>query len=408
MLRKILTTCTKESIQKVLDLNLSTNLIQFMKDKEQTHIQLEAAWCVAQIATGYRAQIQFLVSKGLFPALAIVLSSPHEVIFEQGAWIVANVAAEDYKYKNGMIEAMCHVMLIEKLGKAKEEKVVKYSVWALSNLFRGGEFQYLQMQVSPFFLKILMEQNDVEIISNCLIPVADIMNANLVAIIHKANLMQRFYEISKFKYNTILEPLIQILRHFSSSTDEMYSQLLIDHNFIDKFFEWLNDKDISSNLKREILWILSNITVGSDPQIGSVLKSKQHYDLLLKFCYDEDIKMRKEAIFCLCCVTNKGSFQRKRGLIKNNIFGVMNDNFCYGHSSETICIMLEALGNILGTEKSMGEHYEEVLLKLEDIGVFDNLEKLQRHDSNSVYTMVCGLIENYLGEDDDMMRVTLD
>lgn len=373
-----------------------------MENFEQPHIQFEAAWCVATIATGYRAQIEFLVSKGLFKALSAVLCNPYEAIFEQGAWIVANVAAEDFKYKKEILSNMGQTMLVNKLNTTKDVKVIKYTVWALSNLLRGGNFHYCQLVISPIFMKIISEQNDIEILSNCLIPIADIMNDHLVEVMTKTRYLRRLRELTKFKYNSIVEPLVKIFRHFSSSSDERHVNELIENKIIDEVFVWLADDKISDLVKREILWMLSNITVGPDPHIGVVLKSKEHYDLVAKFCYHENLKLRKEALFCLCCVTNQGTFQRKRGLIKNNIFKVIGDNLdVVGHSGETLAIMIEAMGNILKSEKTMAEHFDEILLVLEDLGIFDKLENLERHDDNVVYLKVCELIENYLGEEEN-------
>lgn len=418
-----------------------------MKDVTQPHIQLEASWCVATIATGYRSQIENMVSKGLFESLIIVLSNPYEAIFEQGAWIVANVAAEDFKYKRDMIENMCHVPLINKLEmieksdgeneiqenvnnnnnngifgdvsgneisnrklkiKKNNEKVVKYTVWALSNLLRGGRFHYCQLPVSPIFLKTLLKYDDIEIISNCLIPIADIIEENLIEVMTRTGVLKRLKEISKFKYDCIIDPLVRILRHFSSSPNERYIDEIIKNGLIDSLFDFLkenNENFIKNSVKKEILWLLSNITVGPDRHIGEVLKQKENFDLIKKFCYSENFKLRKEALFCLACITNNGTFVRKRGLLEAGIFEIFKDNlekkeeFC----EETLAIMVEAMGNILEGEMLNNQNgsYERLLLQLEDIGIFDALEKLQRGDSNTVYLKVCDVVEKYLGEEEE-------
>ncbi len=86
-------------IQKVIDLNLMPVLIQLMGEITEPHLILESSWCVVNLALGDSNQIEHMVANGLYKATHKVICNPKEKIFEQAAWIIANVSSEDEKHK---------------------------------------------------------------------------------------------------------------------------------------------------------------------------------------------------------------------------------------------------------------------------------------------------------------------
>ena len=141
ILRKILQAGDKSFIQKVIDLNMIPVLIQLMGDTIHPHLVLEASWCVVNLALGDSNQIDNMVANGLYKAAHKVICNPHHKIFEQAAWIVANVSIEDHRHKQEFLNLGCQYPLIEKIHHGHPEndrETLKYVVWSLSNLCRGN------------------------------------------------------------------------------------------------------------------------------------------------------------------------------------------------------------------------------------------------------------------------------
>lgn len=92
ILRRILQEGNKEIIQKVFDLNLVPVLIQLMQESDQAHLVLESSWCIVNLALGGEMQLGHMVESGLYQATHRVICSKHEKLFEQGAWIIANIS----------------------------------------------------------------------------------------------------------------------------------------------------------------------------------------------------------------------------------------------------------------------------------------------------------------------------
>jgi len=97
----------------------------------------EATWCIANISVGQSNHIDSLISKGLFPILLAALSCPHEKIYEQAAWAVGNISADNQTYRIEMRKLGYAQVLTKKILHSQDFDLVKYSNWALSNLCRG-------------------------------------------------------------------------------------------------------------------------------------------------------------------------------------------------------------------------------------------------------------------------------
>ena len=198
ILRKILQEGDKTLIQKVIDLNLVPVLIQLMGDINEPHLVLESSWCVVNLALGDYKQVESMISNGLYQATHKVICNPHEKIFEQGAWIIANVSSEDERHKKEFLNLGCHFPMMEKLQSGhpvNDKKVIEYSLWSLSNLCRGVEY-FAKEACIPLFVKILLTQSDPEMLSNALLPLADLMNDTLMNNLIQHNILKRIKEIA--------------------------------------------------------------------------------------------------------------------------------------------------------------------------------------------------------------------
>ncbi len=58
-------------------------LIQLLDLITMPNIQYEAAWCLTNIATGTREQVQCLTEKGAVPRLIVLMNSEHDNLKEQ-------------------------------------------------------------------------------------------------------------------------------------------------------------------------------------------------------------------------------------------------------------------------------------------------------------------------------------
>lgn len=108
-----------------------------MADWEQLHVVKEATWCIANISVGQSNHIDSLVNKGLLKLLYDTLNCSHDKIYEQAAWAVGNISADNPKYRIQMRKMDFPKVITQKILDSSNFDLVKYSTWALSNLCRG-------------------------------------------------------------------------------------------------------------------------------------------------------------------------------------------------------------------------------------------------------------------------------
>ena len=409
MLRKLLNQSGMENesrqslSRQVIDYNLVPTLVSLMGKCSEPHYQLEASWCLATLSSCQTRNLQATISDSLVKKTTTALCNPYKAIFEQAAWIIAKLSENSPKVKIMFLQSGCYEILIDKMQHGETLKEMKLATWALSNLIRGpkGMSRFQPICLKPM-MRMVKKSNDVEILHQLLTTIGDLFDHQWVVFFSSEGLLGRLAEIVKLSYKSILVPTIRILKHYSAA-EESYTQELIDQGFVKVMFEWLVSDAFDKENKPDLLWILSNITIGPQNQKNAVFDSPQRWKILERFCYDQDVKISREAVYLMCNTTHQCSYGVKQVLIDQGFLRIMHHHFEIQKDEDTISIMLEALDNILQSGKSLnfgnyGSSYQDYL---DDMGILDDLEGLGNHDSNDIYQKVCKIGDQYLEEEDD-------
>ena len=65
-----------------------------MQNVEEPHLQVEATWCITNMASGTTEQTSSLVEKGVIPILVAQLKTQNVTLIEQAIWGVGNIAGD--------------------------------------------------------------------------------------------------------------------------------------------------------------------------------------------------------------------------------------------------------------------------------------------------------------------------
>ena len=104
-LRKLLSIQVNTPIQSVIDHNVVPLLITFMTNPQEPHLQVEATWCITNMASGTTEQTASLVEKGVIPILVQLLQSTHVTLIEQAIWGVGNIAGDCASFRDKLLDA---------------------------------------------------------------------------------------------------------------------------------------------------------------------------------------------------------------------------------------------------------------------------------------------------------------
>ncbi len=98
--RKILASGIPGNIQIVLDLGLAKRILELASQTMFVYFQLEAAWCITNIASDESQYCQCLVDRGVIPVIVSLLESPYRIIVLHAIWAMANIAADNVVARN--------------------------------------------------------------------------------------------------------------------------------------------------------------------------------------------------------------------------------------------------------------------------------------------------------------------
>ena len=120
--------------------------------------------------------------------------------------MVGNVCADHELYRQHMRKLGYAEVITRRITESYDENLVKYSVWALSNLCRGSLTHKSQKESLAAFIKGVLVYNDPELLENCIQSISELMNKEMVDSFIEAGLIKRLAEISR-EINS-LSPLI--------------------------------------------------------------------------------------------------------------------------------------------------------------------------------------------------------
>lgn len=179
----------------------------------------------------------------------------------------------------------------------------------------------------------------------------------------------------------------------------MTTQQLVDSGALDLFPKLLGHPNII--IRKEICWMISNIAAGTLIQLESLVE-KDYLKIMTKILKEEESSIKYEAVWAICNFT----LVEKRHLIEK----IFQDNIVDTVSSilkinqaKYIAVGLEAMCNLLKFGKTLFINQDgsnPVAIKIEQLGMFDYLEKLQFHESEVVYEKAISMIETYIDYDD--------
>ena len=168
-------------------------------------------------------------------------------------------------------------------------------------------------------------------------------------------------------------------------------------------------------VRREVSWILTNLTAGTSEQIQLLLvypgflqrvmemaKADEPQVILQSASFPLLInlfnKIQKDSLWALCNITNHGTPEQIDCLIRAGFMALLVQQLNLDSDATMIAVSLEALHNILDlgakiAKSGIGEN--PYLKMLDSLGGGPKLEKLQDHKASQVNANAVSILENF-------------
>lgn len=165
----------------------------------------------------------------------------------------------------------------------RDYECLKYTVLSLSSLVKSvrkvNTNQFSDYLVIPF-VKILLTQNDPDMLSHSLSAISNLMDDRQAVNIIGSGILARISSICDLESICIIEPVAKILAYISSGEDNNLNAIC-DNNFIEKMYTWLQRDMYPTSIKANVLWCLSNISISTEKYINQALPSETHFKLII-------------------------------------------------------------------------------------------------------------------------------
>lgn len=394
MVRKLLSKEHDPPVRAVLDQEILPHLVQFLT-REDT--MFEAAWALTNIASTDHTNV--VVEAGACPHLVNLLRAANPEVREQAAWCLGNIAGDDTKYRDMLLsQTQCLNNVLMNIKQPANESLLRNVTWSLSNLCRGKPKPKLEhIKIAFPALRHLLSIADEEVVTDAcwaLSYVSDGEDERIEEVVKSGAVPLLINMMGSTQKVSIMTPALRTIGNIVSGNDKA-TQHCLDNNLLNVLSKLINHQ--KKAVRKETCWALSNITAGTQHQIGIVANFPGILTDLISHVRDSEWEVKKEAAWAVANMTTTATPEVVCKVVDAGAIEPLV-NLLDVKDAKIITVALEAVESILKTGRKCGRDFA---LVLEECGGIDMLENLQQHESVKIYEKTLKILETFFSDDDD-------
>ncbi|KAJ3693704.1 hypothetical protein LUZ60_009184 [Juncus effusus] len=400
-LRKLLSQSEIPPVEAAIQAGAVPVLVQCLSFGSPDEQLLESAWCLTNIAAGGTEE-----TKSLVPALPLLVAylgdKSSSRVKEQCAWALGNVAGEDSELRSVLLSQNA-LSPLARLFLTDERPATRMAAWALSNLIKGPDSKAANelIKIEGVLDSIVnhLKTADDELATEVawVIVYLSALSDKAINILVKSETVPVL--ISRLISSENLQLLIPVLRSLgnliAADTHVTDSILTVGNNITDQLLLCLIKclKSEHRVLKKEALWVLSNIAAGTTNHKTLIFSSEAVPLLLNILSSSSPFEIRREAAYTLgnICVSDV--------ILTNHLAPLVQSGCLSGFVSlvksadlESAKVGLQFLELVMrGYPNGEGPKFVE-----REDGI-DAMERFQFHENVELRNMANGLIDKYFG-----------
>lgn len=350
-IRRLLSTENHSLTNNIIEGGLVFKLVEFLGQANSDAMQFEAAWILANIASGTSHQTRAVVEAGALPYFIHLLSSRHKNISEQAIWGIANIAGDgpelrDCVINSGVISPLIS-LIRSQLHFQQQGTYFKNIIWTLSNLccHKDPPPSYdTVVQLLPT-LTGLLHQNDKEIVSDvCRIfsRLTD-SSSDRIELVVNCGIIPRLVSFVVMGDGGLQESALRTIGNIVTSK-EKHVKMIIDSGVLNHFALLLMHQNVS--IQKEAAWTISNITAGPKEHIEAVISHNLVPFLVTFLVQGPTEEVQREAVWAVGNITAGGTPQQVYYLLQTGVLKPL----CVllnAKDAKILVVILEAMTNII-------------------------------------------------------------
>jgi len=300
-----------EAVQR----NVVAPLVEFLKRNEEPLLQCEAAWCLTNICSTESRYTLEVIDAGAIPLLLDLLECGVSQIVVQAMWCLANIAADSTSTRDAVLHMSPVPLMVRIIKKDSSDNLIRTTCWAISNLCRGNPRPLFEAVAPslPFFTQVI-NHTDTEILTHSLSALASMSQGHddEVERVIQCGPVPRIAELLLHEDPSVFSPALRALGNFVSG-DHDETQAVIDTGVLEHLAPFLSESG-TSEIRKEVNWMLSNIAAGSQSQIQAAIDAGIMELSIQRMC-DEDSVVQKEIVWVICNAVDGGSSEQRKKLL---------------------------------------------------------------------------------------------
>ena len=224
LLRKCLTQ-QNTPIQQVIDLGVVPYLVNLIQDDTNPHLQIEATWCITNLAVGDTNQTRTLVQKGVIQIYVQMLRKQNTLLLEQIVWGIGNISGDCIEFRDMVIKSGAMINLVSLYDKIKDShpRLREQLVWTASNICRqkpAPDIHRVQSGIKMFAEELKITSKPSTLI-DCCWGLAQCCRLETLKYFVEAKILNKLSQLMFSPQLMISQPSLRIIGVFTNGDDQM-------------------------------------------------------------------------------------------------------------------------------------------------------------------------------------------
>lgn len=224
LLRKCLTQ-QNTPIQQVIDLGVVPYLVNMIQDDTNPHLQIEATWCITNLAVGDTNQTRTLVQKGVIQIYVQMLRKQNTLLLEQIVWGIGNISGDCIEFRDMVIKSGAMINLVSLYEKIKDShpRLREQLVWTASNICRqkpAPDINRVQSGIKMFAEELKITTKSSTLI-DCCWGLAQCCRLETLKYFVEAKILNKLCQLMFSPQLMISQPSLRIIGVFTNGDDSM-------------------------------------------------------------------------------------------------------------------------------------------------------------------------------------------
>lgn len=379
-------------------MGIAPKLVDYLKYYNYPDHQYEAAWILTNMISGDSAICQSIIDNTMVGPymLTLMKESKNSKLRNQAIWALGNMAGDDKKYRNIIIERGGLDLLVNIIDNEglKPTEDLKLLVWVLGNFVRKNDVEFTKLVKCILLMKKLLDKcDDEEITKDVIWALSNISQQGkddeLDVFVNMGLVTPKFMDY--FKNKELRSSSLRFMGNLIAGSDYT-TQAVLDAGFL-YHVSFLLD---CSNVIKETCWILSNIAAGKHKQIQVFLDNNimSMVENIIKYA---NWNIRRECIYIFTNLIANGKPNQVNIAVKQGCLKLLCQQLKTTKDDKMLKIALTAIHNALVISKKL-DKFDEYSSIVDDYGLTD-IEEIQNHENYEIYTICVDIIEKFFQED---------